>query len=481
MKKKFYLLALLTGLYSQSYALQKIYVFYVNGIQNSQDEARINAEKLDEAIAINSNIVNTNGRVVTLYNKKGYLSKQTLDVMGQKISEKVSIDDYIKAHRSKFGITNDYGEEAEIRNILLNYFSDERMGNNFSDLRRQLARQIGEPNPKALTQFIRKTTANNYQKPYILFIPHSQGNLYANNLYQLLKVQYGYNEHNMAIYGIASPAAYNLGNYISRTHYNIHGTNERDQGYITADTDAVINGLRTAGKFWVSMAVNLMTNINIPTTYVLPENIKIPSESWFSQNHGLVDTYLTNKASYQRIQTGLRNILHYFWLANIYADPTAPSYSRQLAPDVALLAMQDPTSTLSIQGIMANGKCNNGKYFTTYDNLYDEQMGAGTQCIIPGGTYNLVANNNPGRPQIKLLFNNNLKKILFSNPESTSTEPYCVTDVSKQANYNNFFLDIYWKTSPDQNCGQLPINNPNLNNNAKAEQAYDEVGKLDFF
>ena len=147
LKKKFYLIILLSGFYCQSYALlQKMFIFYVNGIQNTQDEARINAAALDSTISVNSNMVNNNGRVAILYNKKGTLTAQTKDVLLQKDNEKISLDSYINDHLLDFGITDDRGERAEIRRILIErYYSDAQMGNNFTDLKKQLADQIGEP------------------------------------------------------------------------------------------------------------------------------------------------------------------------------------------------------------------------------------------------------------------------------------------------------------------------------------------------
>jgi hypothetical protein len=299
MKKKLYLIALLAGLYSHSYAVQKIFLFFVNGIQNTQDEARINAAALDSLISVNSNIVNNNGRVITLYNKKGGVLEQTKDVFLQKDNERISLDQYIQTHLAVLGISNDRGERSAMRNMLLEkYFSNKQMGNNFSDLSQQLAQQLGEPDPRLLTKFISLNSANESQKPFVLLIPHSQGNLYANNLYQLLKEAYGYGETNLAIYGIATPAARNLGNYISRTYYYISGTNQRDPGYVTSINDKVINGLRGSYTFGLPG----FGNIIYP---VLPGNVDLPSDRWYSENHSLIDTYLTDGVSRKRIKNGV--------------------------------------------------------------------------------------------------------------------------------------------------------------------------------
>ncbi|MDD3267645.1 MAG: hypothetical protein PHC75_10770, partial [Burkholderiales bacterium] len=268
------------------------------------------------------------------------------------------------------------------------------VGNNFGDI----LNQYHDKTVKT-THFNNYVASNNGGKPFVLLVPHSQGNLYANSLYQHLTTKEGYNQQNLSIFGIASPASQNLGTDISRSAYG-------NEGYITSNNDGVINSLR------------LLSN-------VASSNFSIPKGGEIS-GHGLIPTYLSNQGSRQAISDNLYNIVHYFWLSNIYSNlaQTMNGGNRVLSQGLSLVTMQEPKSTLSVAGVMANGKClGNTPYFVTKHAKYDHEMGVGMQCVSNArGKINLNA---------KSFADGNTLKIRIASGKITQKHLY-VFDKNKQ-------------------------------------------------
>lgn len=344
---------------ANSFALQKIFIFHINGINTNRAQAETNKDELNKTLNVQSNLIANNGQVDLLYNSDGNgictLCNQLRDVFSQKHFENVNIDDYVKAYLAyrKLDIKPDNKEYQELKaNIRNKYLEDPAfMGNNFGDILNQYHGKTVNT-----THFNDYVASNNGGKPFVLLVPHSQGNLYANSLYQHLTIKEGYNQQNLSIFGVASPASQNLGAYISKSAYG-------NEGYITSNNDGVINSLR------------LLSN-------VASANFSIPKGGEFS-GHGLIPTYLSNQSSRQAISDNLYNIVHYFWLSNIYSNftQTINGGERKLSDGLSLVTMQDPKSTLSVAGIMANGKClGNTPYFVTKHTKYDHEMGLGMQC-----------------------------------------------------------------------------------------------------
>lgn len=370
-KKIFIGLCLIFSIAS-SFALQKIYIFHINGVNTTQAEANKNREALNTTLNAQSNMISNNGQVDLLYNSNGTggvcpLCTQLNDVFSQKKYENITVDDYVMAYikANKLNIKPGTPEYTTLKNSIKNkYFADPAfMGNNFTDILNELHKKLTVGvNTSYLTNYL-AARATNGGKPYILLIPHSQGNLYANNLYKKLTTDEGYNQSNLSIYGIASPAAKNLGDYISKSYYS-------NPGYITSNYDRVINSLRV-------LAVIPPQQDIAAATITIPEILTEPT------GHSLIGTYLANSKSKQLIATNLYNIVHYFWMSDIYSNftQTVTSGSRILNPELSLVATQDAGSTLSIAGILANGNCLNGNpYFVVRDTTYDTEMGSGMQC-----------------------------------------------------------------------------------------------------
>lgn len=401
MIKKLFIIFNLIFCITKSFALQKMYIFHINGINTSQDQALANTQELNKAANLQSNVIANNGQVDLLYNKEGNstctLCTQLSDVFSQKRFENVNIDDYVQVYSAARGLKlkPETPEYEDLKKSIYSKFLEDSafMGNNFGDILEQYHGKT--VNTKYLNEYI---ASNNGGKPFVLLVPHSQGNLYANSLYQHLTTKEGFNQQNLSIFGIASPAAQNLGAYISKTAYN-------SDGYITSSNDGVINSLR------VLAAVSPMS--------IAGANFTIPKGGEFS-GHGLIPTYLTNDGSRKIISEGMYNIIHYFWLSNIYSNfqQTLNGGNRALSDGLSLVTMQNSNSTLSVAGIMAKGKClGNTPYFVTKHAKFDHEMSTGTQCVSNAkGTINLNAQD---------FANSNTLKIKLSHGEISQKKIEC--------------------------------------------------------
>lgn len=434
-KKIFIGLCLIFSMAS-SFALQKIYIFHINGVNTNQQQARDNVTGLQNTINVQSNMIANNGKVDLLYNSNGTggvcpLCTQLSDVFSQKKYENITVDDYVMAYikANKLNIKPGTREYTALKNSIKNkYFADPAfMGNNFTDILNELHKKLTVGvNTSYLTNYL-AAGATNGGKPYILLIPHSQGNLYANNLYKKLTTDEGYNQSNLSIYGIASPAAKNLGDYISKSYYS-------NPGYITSNYDRVINSLRV-------LAVIPPQQDIAAATITIPEILTEPT------GHSLIGTYLANSKSKQLIATNLYNIVHYFWMSDIYSNftQTVTSGSRILDPSVRFVATQSPSSTLSIAGVMANGSCPSVPYFVVRDATYDNEIGVGTQCVgTNGGTYNLNAPDyyDTNTIKIKIAAGNINQKNFTSQSRPYASGPGCLCTNS-----------VSWSTIPSNYSG----------------------------
>jgi len=134
----------------------------------------------------------------------------------------------------------------------------------------------------------------------LLLVGHSQGNFYANDLYdQLASQPGGVPSQSIGVYGVASPASRVAG----------------EGKYITSDTDSIIN----------SLIVKLIN------TYVLPPNIHIPLQAGDGNGHSFSDVYL--KYQSDRIVSDIKSSLDKL-KENDEQDPQSPCIS---APELTLL------------------------------------------------------------------------------------------------------------------------------------------------
>ncbi len=369
MKNVYALVALLWLYTQQSFALQKIFIFHINGINTTQAEAIENCKQLNRAINPKSNLIGQNGNIDLLYNKEPQggscqLCKELDDIWNQKRFENLSLDDFVIAYIKKNHLNIQPGTpeyEALKSSIKDKYFEDpEFMGSNFTDILGQFKQKVNVgPDLRNLLSFIDNTNTSNKPKPYILLLPHSQGNLYANNLYKALTINEGYNEHNLSIYGTGTPAANNLGNYISQIYFN-------DPGYLTSSNDEVINALRRLAAI-------------PPVQPVLPANITIP------RGHQLISCYLANPLSRNQIVNNVNQILDYFWLNILYSDFEDVGFrsKKSFRPGVkAIYSGIEEDGSTNVGHLAVESKCKGLYYFVLNNPSLAPELPVGYQCIL---------------------------------------------------------------------------------------------------
>lgn len=122
-------------------------------------------------------------------------------------------------------------------------------------------------------------------KNLVLFVPHSQGNIYTNWLYKFLNEKEYFPVNQMAIYGVASPAKENLGDWIAKAldTPTIRSTWGEINSYLTSSKDLVI-------KF-----------ANIFPDKVLDPNISLPFYLADWMGHSFIDIYLSDPDSNKQI------------------------------------------------------------------------------------------------------------------------------------------------------------------------------------
>lgn len=117
-------------------------------------------------------------------------------------------------------------EYNSLANELGNNIKDEFLRRNFDEIVDRFLIQAQPELESALTALAGHTTLDySRTKNHVLLIPHSQGNLYANNLYDYLTTIEHYNPHQIQIFGIATPGSQLKGNQILSTFINLINQN----------------------------------------------------------------------------------------------------------------------------------------------------------------------------------------------------------------------------------------------------------------
>jgi hypothetical protein len=294
-------------------ALSDIFVFHINGINTTRMRAENNTRALEMSVKDKSKTLPHNRHFDLLYNNERNatfcnLCKQLIDVWHQKNNEDKTIDDYVltqmKAQNLNYAVGSlEYNKLKQ--SIKRMYFEDPMlMGDVFSDISQQFHRIINlsdRHKHRNMHEFVKtNSVANVSGKPYILLIPHSQGNFYANRLYDKLTQMDGYDDLHLSIYGIASPAEKNSGNWISKNIFS-------KDGYITSSNDVIINALRIIAS-------------TILQHKVLPANVDIPT------GHSLIATYLSHESSRVQIVDTISDILQYYQTIDLYAQHSKVSH-----------------------------------------------------------------------------------------------------------------------------------------------------------
>lgn len=247
-----------------------IYAIHINGIDTSPNQANVNLEAIQRTAPQN----NTNMVVWTyLYNNTHGLWDDLSDVFNQKAQEKknITLDDFVVAYMK----ANDLHAESGTTEY---EFIKQSIKDDFINDPQYSGRNL----ESIVTEF--NQLVPDRENSYILLLPHSQGNLYANQLYNYLTSTGNYDSQQLRIFGIATPAN------------EISGSGD----YVTSSNDLVINGLR------------LITSI-------LPSNITVNFSLSDVLGHNLIDIYLTDPTSKeiikQKITQALDTLAHYLELS----------------------------------------------------------------------------------------------------------------------------------------------------------------------
>lgn len=258
MKK--YLLILIVVLTKTCFGNPMIYALHINGISTSITEAQDNLEQLTALQVTKTNLVKWR----LLYNQTDGLWDDLSDVFNQKTQEKqnITIDDfvvaYIKANnlQAESGTTEYEFIKQSIKDDFIN--DPQYSGRNLESIVSQFNQLVPDK-----------------ENSYILLLPHSQGNLYANQLYNYLtSTEENYDSQHLRIFGIATPAN------------EISGSGD----YVTSSNDLVISGIRLIKS-------------------VLPSNININFSLSDILGHNLIDIYLTDPTSKEIIQQKITQAL----------------------------------------------------------------------------------------------------------------------------------------------------------------------------
>lgn len=248
-----------------------ITVFHVNGVNNTFADALNNVNNLRMVSNINSKVVAWD----LLYNSThGLLTSDLWEVMKMKKQEakSMTIGDYVFNYMNRFKL--DYPEGSP---------EYKRLEEKAKQIYHDDADEGGKNLPDLINQFKAKVTNLNKETSYILFIPHSQGNQYVNQLWTYLVNKENFQKSHLAVFGIASPTDHMEG--------TVKPITPNDQvGYYTADNDYIINSLAALLHFIPETTPPMKGNMHLNTC-----DDKLC--------HNLVSSYLTDKTSRALIST----------------------------------------------------------------------------------------------------------------------------------------------------------------------------------
>jgi hypothetical protein len=228
-----------TSAYSQSVCSIAANVYFINGVNKpSEKEVIKSAELLEQRIDELATQKNGVLSVTHLYNDSdGLLLDVLYKLAAQKSAERnwIVADTFVTFGLAAFEIFTPISEEDKL------------------EAKRSVARTIASTLPKKTQELITKfsdkvyaeSLANNTQA---ILVPHSQGNMFANSMYENLKLNLPKNLfRGLAVVNIASPAA------VAPSGFNL-----------TAFQDTVINllatGLSLVGLTFPPMAANFDAN-----------------------------------------------------------------------------------------------------------------------------------------------------------------------------------------------------------------------------
>lgn len=246
-----YLFIFMITICSVCFGQNQLFIFFINGVNSTADEADANLSKLESLVPYNDNITWN-----VLYNATHGLIKSDLwDVINQKKSERKNYN--VKEYQSK-------NPSSTLQDYL---YDNSYTGKNLKDI----VEQFHDRFPKDMSE------------AYALIISHSQGNQYANQLWDYLVNGEGFPRNHIALFGIASPA--------DRIEGEVH---VNELYYLTADNDKVINTAR------------------ILKNKAMPANVHIKDCYDFSC-HSLINDYLRDTSIRSKICNQIGSYMN-LWL-----------------------------------------------------------------------------------------------------------------------------------------------------------------------
>lgn len=231
------LLLFLSCSFAEEFKQPRVAIFHINGVNTIRTEADRNLNEIKKILHIESNIVEWD----ILYNPTtGNLAKDIWDALKQKRQEgkELSIDDYVITYMKSYDLHYpvDSPEYSKLKEEIKQHYIDDPsfVGRNLKEILDQFHDKIPPPY-EDIVKVLREYNNTSKTKAYVLLIPHSQGNLYANQLWDVLVNAEHFPTSHLAVFGIANPAD------------KIAGTVEQPvpyiKKYVTSDNDYVIKSL----------------------------------------------------------------------------------------------------------------------------------------------------------------------------------------------------------------------------------------------
>lgn len=409
----------------------KIYIFHINGINTTIEEARQNMFFLKQTAAIDSNMTSWD----FLYNQSHGLWDDLEDVFQQKTAEanpKITLDDYVTAylHHNNLDYEPDSADYAIVKaGIKDEYLNDPQFfGSNFEELLTQFHQKLPPPEQQRLQEAARMVKSYAGMDNNVLFIPHSQGNLYTNSLISYLVSEELFPPSQISNFGIASPA-----------NAVINGRT-KTTSYVTSSKDLVIGGLRL-------LRSTLASNVNLSFTLTDP------------LGHNLIDVYLAESTSKTKIQQEIYN--------NVLSFTNQMVNNQQKYHLRWAFNLSDKDKIIFKKGdqtICENQKCR--------DDLLYYRNEAGGIYLAPENTY-------PQGDNYRVLSqvnNNNTFQIRLANNTTVNINRLlCYTSGANETSH----YDCY-KSRLNTNQGTISAANSNISNLAYAQNKYPELFVNDF-
>ncbi len=265
-----------------------IFIFHVNGVNTTRDRADENRFALQSSVKINSNIVTWD----VIYNSThGFLASDLWDVMRMKKQEhkNLSIDDYVKTYMKTYHLHYPVGspEYAKLKeNIKQYYINDPSItGKNLAEIINQFHQKVPPPYASVVELLNQHKDSNGYNA-YVLLIPHSQGNQYANQLWKYVTEYENFPKSHLAVFGIASPTDRMQGTVIP----------SNQDSYYTSDNDFVINSLSALSMLMPQTNKPLSGNLHLYNCKDL-------------LCHNLIDSYLRDEEAKYRISNRISSFI----------------------------------------------------------------------------------------------------------------------------------------------------------------------------